>query len=370
MTLQSHSSSLSGTSSDLSRLAAEAERHHGDSLSPRTRKAYESDWRQWDAWCARLGTDSLPVRPEIVRLYVTDMAAQVTTSGDYRFKAATITRHLAALAWRSRQEGGIHDLARHPAIAPVMAGIRRERAEKPRRVKPLLRDDVARLISSMSHDTWPAGVSAARDTLALLLGFAAALRREEVAGLRIGDLLPDPHDGLHLHLGATKTDQDGTGTVLAVPYGTHPITCAPCARVRWLRLVATSSRPERMRLVLTTGDPDTWEHVCRGAVGTLDTQPEQPLLRAIPRSGAIGDDAITGGALNQMLKRRLAAAGYNPEPYGSHSLRAGFVTQARRNGAPARAVRRQTRHASDAMVDVYDREYVPLLGNAVEDVGL
>jgi hypothetical protein len=46
------------------------------------------------------------------------------------------------------------------------------------------------------------------------------------------------------------------------------------------------------------------------------------------------------------------------------------VTQARRNGAEHRAVRRQTRHGSDAMVETYDREEAPLLDNAATMLGL
>jgi hypothetical protein len=33
-------------------------------------------------------------------------------------------------------------------------------------------------------------------------------------------------------------------------------------------------------------------------------------------------------------------------------------------------VRRQTRHGSDAMVETYDREHAPLIGNAVTKLGL
>ena len=80
---------------------------------------------------------------------------------------------------------------------------------------------------------------------------------------------------------------------------------------------------------------------------------------------------ISGAALNDMLKRRLKQAGYDPTPYSAHSLRAGMVTQARRNGASAREIRLQTRHGSDAMVDVYDREWMPLTKeNAVWKLGL
>jgi hypothetical protein len=46
------------------------------------------------------------------------------------------------------------------------------------------------------------------------------------------------------------------------------------------------------------------------------------------------------------------------------------VTQAFRNGADAHAIMRQTRHTNPATLEVYARENVPLLGNAVTQVGL
>lgn len=55
---------------------------------------------------------------------------------------------------------------------------------------------------------------------------------------------------------------------------------------------------------------------------------------------------------------------------GGHSLRAGFVTQAFRNGADAHAIMRQTGHATPVMLEVYAREHAPLIGNAVTTLGL
>ena len=94
-----------------------------------------------------------------------------------------------------------------------------------------------------------------------------------------------------------------------------------------------------------------------------------PLLRAVGKGGTLATVAITGDGLHAMVKRRAATAGISG-PIGFHSLRAGFVTQARRNGADTRAVRRQTRHSCDAMVEIYDRDHAPLLGNAVTTLGL
>jgi len=203
---------------------------------------------------------------------------------------------------------------------------------------------------------------------------------------------------------ASKTDQDAAGATIVLPYGRHPQTCPPCAALRWLRLLdaAAHGRPALMRAVLQTPPGPEQDHLyphpddshpddshpddsaqgsdapvgarAVGPGGTAQSPacrapvPELPagmaLLRAVRRGGTLADAAVTGDALHAMIGRRASAAGL-AGPIGFHSLRAGFITQARRAGADHRAVRRQTRHSSDAMVEAYDRDHTPLAGNAV-----
>ncbi len=72
--------------------------------------------------------------------------------------------------------------------------------------------------------------------------------------------------------------------------------------------------------------------------------------------------------MHKAVRRRAEQACYDPAlvtQLGGHSLRAGFVTQAFRNGADAHAIMRQTGHTTPEMVQVYARERTPLVGNAV-----
>lgn len=369
---------------DLADLAAASEelemlRRQGDSIeeaarSANTKRLYATAWNQFEAWCAKHGLVPLPADPETVRLYATDLAIQFLPSGEPRYKVASIRAHLSAISRTHYDHGHGRDLIRTEGISNLMAGLARTRLEKPSRRRPLLVDDLRNLIAAMDHTTWPAGVQSTRDTFCLLFGFASALRRSEQAALLVGDVVLAPLDGLHIRLGQTKTDQEGQGVTLGVPYGQHPLTCPVCAYVRWLRILDAwdnRGRSAAMREVFETPEPAEWTHVCRGAVPDLPA--DQPLLRRVSKSGAIGEPtapALTGDALYDMLKRRLVEAGYDPSPYGWHSLRSGFVTQARRNGADTRSVRRQTRHSSDGMVDTYDREHLPLKDNAANVLGL
>jgi site-specific recombinase XerC len=69
--------------------------------------------------------------------------------------------------------------------------------------------------------TDPAGC---RDRALLLLGFAGALRRSELVGLDLADVT-EGTDGLTVHLRRSKTDQEGTGRTVGVPFGSNPATC-------------------------------------------------------------------------------------------------------------------------------------------------
>lgn len=251
----------------------------------------------------------------------------------------------------------------------VVNGIKRERQHRSRRMRPLLLDDIRTILAQLSYSAWPHGVSAIRDAFALLAGFAGAFRRSELAALTTDAVTWHPHDGLHVYLAMSKTDQTGQGATVALPYGRNPGTCVVCAWVRWLTVLAAAEhgRPALMSAVRAVPPWDEWQHVCRD--GAPPVPARMPLLRAVLRGGRLAPTGITGDALHVMIKRRAATAGFGQD-VGFHSLRAGFVTQARRNGADPRAIRRQTRHGSDAMVEVYDREYVPLAGNAVLELGL
>ncbi len=98
-----------------------------------------------------------------------------------------------------------------------------------------------------------------------------------------------------------------------------------------------------------------------------------PLFRAIAKNGNLSDTALSGASVHAAIRRRAAAAGYDDNvvaQLGGHSLRAGFVTQAFRNGADAHAIMRQTGHTNPATVELYAREHAPLVGNAVTEIGL
>lgn len=186
-----------------------------------------------------------------------------------------------------------------------------------RQMSALLVHDLQRIMSSMDEalqlarqtEPDPRGLRKVmlldlRDRALLLVGFATALRREELAGIGLEHTVRDDN-GIIITPPHTKTDQTGSRrTPRPVPRGTHISTCPVTALDRWLAAAE-----------ITTG----------------------PIFRPVSRWGTIGAKAFTGQVVRTIVRDRAAAAGL-PGSWGAHSLRAGFATQSARNGVPRHAI--------------------------------
>jgi integrase len=79
----------------------------------------------------------------------------------------------------------------------------------------------------------PDGLPGKRDAALLLLGFAGAFRRSELVALTVRDI-EFLDDGLKVTLRRGKTDQEGQGRGIGVPYGSNPQLCPVRSLRRWL----------------------------------------------------------------------------------------------------------------------------------------
>jgi integrase len=356
------------------------------STSSATKAAYRSDWARFERWAAVGGHQVLPASPLVVAAYLTGAAEERKGDGRPAFGSASLSRWASSI-------NQIHTAAGFPApgrsevVRRALSGVRRTRETPPKRRSPLLLTDVRLLLEAMrpSMLVWPAGMAAHRDAALLLMGFTGAHRRSELVGLHISDVTVHPADGLHVRVRSSKTDQEGQGTVRALPYGRDPQTCPPCALVRWRRLLLAytdddGGRPAALAQLHKRGL--STKHICRSVdhntskpadVDAVGDEPagggggERWLFPTIHKTGRPGK-VMTGDALAAMIQRRAAAAGYTPaqvDLLGGHSLRSGFVTEAFRAGADAHSIMRQTGHRDPKMLEVYAREFAPLVGNAV-----
>jgi hypothetical protein len=202
-------------------LAARAAVYATQARGPGTLRAYRSAWRQYDAWCVRLGLPALSGDPRLVGMYLTAAAE--------RLAVATLQVHLAAIVTAHRLVGLSLDPG-HPSIALLLDGIRRRRGTRPaRQATPISPAMLARMVGAQ-----PATPLGLRNRAILLAGFGGALRRSEIAALNIGDVELIDGRGVVLTVRRSKTDQHGAGAAVAIWRSDDPDLCALTALRRWL----------------------------------------------------------------------------------------------------------------------------------------
>ena len=286
------------------------------------------------------GLGALPADVRTVTLYIADKAAP--SDGSAPLKVSTLERRLSAIAQAHRLAGLASPASkRDEPLHSVWAGLTRTVGRATEKVAPALTADVVAMVEALptvdlGHGAWEWTAAARRDRALLLVGFAGALRRSEIAALEVGDLAFGS-DGLRLRLRRSKTDQERAGVTLGLHYGDRPLSCPVRAVQDWVRSVPIT---------------------------------EGPLFRSVDRHGNVGDRALDGGSVARVVKRAAARAGLDPSAYSGHSLRAGFATQAARAGAHERAIMRHTRHKSERVLREYIREGRLFDENPTDALGL
>lgn len=267
-----------------------------------TLRAYGSDWGHFQDWCWERGLDPLPAAPEVVATWLAALALKGKAD-------STITRHLAAIGWKHRQDGLVAQVGRdaHGLISDTLAGIRREQRARPTRKKAAISArDLARMIGAAEGQ----GTTALRDRAILAIGLASAMRRSELVALQLSDVeMID--QGLKLRIRHSKTDQEGEGATIAVPAG---------------------------KLLKPVDHLNAWLKVRGGASGPLFT-----------RTGITGEFTMapmSDRSVARLVQRYANKVGLDPAVLGAHSLRAGFLTEAARTRASIPKMQEVSRHKS------------------------
>ena len=194
-----------------------------------TLRGYQSDWRDFCAWCESGGClCSLPAAADAVAGYIAECAGHL--------KPGSIQRRLNAIA-EAHKAAGLDSPTRAAIVRNTLKGIRRTLGTAPAQKAPALTDDIRAMV-----DATDAGLIGARDRALILLGFAGAFRRSELVSLDVEDCAFGK-DGLTLTLRRSKTDQDGAGRRIGIPYGSNPETCPVRTVQAWLELVGVTAGP-------------------------------------------------------------------------------------------------------------------------------
>jgi len=222
-----------------------------------------------------------------------------------------------------------HKIADHPSptraveVAEVFKGIRREKGTAQKRAKPLVLPELKKVVDSMRPS-----FLGRRDTALLLVGWAAALRRSELVALDF-EHFEMVEEGLILTIRRSKTDQEGAGFKLGIPFARDSRYCPVKRLAHWVELARISAGP----LFFSIGTPGKKFHA-----------------KITDRK------RLSAKFVNEIIKKRVAEAGFKPDGYSGHSLRAGFVTSAAKVETPEHLIQCHTRHRSTKVLRDYIRE--------------
>ena len=292
------------------------------SKAENTLRGYQSDWREFCAWCEGHGVAPLPAAHESVAAYVAECAGHL--------KPGSIQRRLNAIA-EAHKAAGLDSPTSAGMVKNVMKGIRRTLGTAPVQKSPTLTDDIRAMV-----DAADPGLIGARDRALILLGFAGAFRRSELVALDVEDCAFGK-DGLTVTLRRSKTDQVGAGRKIGIPYGSNPETCPVRTLQSWLELIGISAGP---------------------------------VFRAISRHGHVRPRRLSPVDVARVVKKLADRAGLDATKYAGHSLRAGHATSAAIAGASERSIMNQTGHRSVQMVRRYIRDGSLFRENSAGKLGL
>ncbi|MEI7601933.1 MAG: site-specific integrase [Aestuariivirga sp.] len=311
-------------STAIATIAEQATAYAEAATADNTRRAYRAAWADFIGWCAERQLCPLPATEVTVGLYLADRAGAL--------KRSTLGLRLAAISVAHKAKSYRLD-TKAPQIANVLRGIGRIHGTAPAKKQAATLDVVRDAVRALGKDD---SLKALRDRTIMLIGFAAALRRSEIAAIDIEHLRFAP-EGLVLTLPRRKTDQEGQGTEIGIPFGQDAQYC-----------------PVRTAQAL----------IERGGITN------GPLFRSVTRGGAMKALRMTDRDIARAIQGAITAAGYDGANFGGHSLRSGFATTAGRAGVPERIIMLQTGHKSLPVLRGYIRRGSLFTENAAAMIGM
>jgi integrase len=309
----------------LEEAAEKAREYAGKAKAPNTLRSYRAAWNDFAAWCAAGGRTPLPALSATLAMYLADRADT--------HKTATLQHRLAAIS-QAHQRAGFGDLnpCRDPQVREVWKGIRRDKGTAPSRKTPVLTADLRRMLAALSRHR----LIDRRDAALLLFGFTGALRRSELVALDVSHV-EITRDGLVVTIVRSKTDGDGEGFTLGLPYTSDPESCPVRALLAWLEAAAIT---------------------------------EGPIFRAVNRHGRLAPERLSHAAVALIVQKHAGRLGLDATRFAGHSLRAGFATSAAMEDVPERDAMAHMRQKSVNVHRGYVRQANLFKRNPVARLGL
>tara|TARA_B100001057_G_scaffold228076_1_gene228359 strand:+ start:566 stop:1471 length:906 start_codon:yes stop_codon:yes gene_type:complete len=293
---------------DLKNLEIETLRNLKNSKSNNTLRAYQSDFKDFSAFCSKNGFSSIPTQPKIIALYITHLSKSS--------KFSTLKRRIASISVIHKLKGHYLD-TKHPIIMENLHGIKRTLGSRQKAKKPILINDLKLIIKAIDKEK-------IRDKALILIGFAGGFRRSELVNIYYDDV-EFVTEGVKILIKRSKTDQSGEGIVKAIPYFDNQEFCP---------------------------------------VTTLKNYINEKFLNI--SEGKVFE--ISDKSVALIIKKYAEKAGLDPSKYAGHSLRSGFATTAAEFGAEERNIMAMTGHKTTQMVRRYIQEANLFKNNALNKI--
>mgnify|MGYP001347141763 FL=1 len=210
---------------------------------------------------------------------------------------------------------------KHPIIMENLMGIKRIKGSNQKGKKPLLINDLKKLIKVI-HETKEKDLKKIRDKALVLIGFSGGFRRSELVNIENNDI-EFVSEGVKIFVKRSKTDQSGEGMIKAIPYFDNHQFCPVIALKNWIEIFDLKNR----------------------------------------RIFNISDKSVA-----LIIKKYAKYAGLDSHRYAGHSLRSGFATSTAESGAEERNIMAMTGHKSREMVRRYIKEANLFKNNALSKI--
>jgi integrase len=315
----------------------EPDEYELDSKSWPTWRRYRAAFNRYAEFCEEIGAQPFPATVPTIRIFFRHVV-----KGGGAVVSCDITKQVIKM---------VHRLRGYPPVEwdnmrEFHQGIRRRHGGARRQAQPLRIEDLQAILGRLDHGT-PRG---ARDGAILALGWAGALRSEEITRLAWdapgidgkGHIVTRPA-GVEVHFRRTKTDQTGReAQQVIIPAPDVPLV------LTWLGHWERIAGRVPGRLIFTQVSRSNrliWKQMAPTGV------------TAVVRKNVL--EFLLAAGMEQVAAVALAGC------YRSHSLRSGYATSAAAGGVVEADIRDHCRHKSPLTTANYIR-----LGRKWEHGGL
>ena len=309
---------------DLKKLHEDTLNNLKSSKATNTLRAYKSDFKDFGAFCAKHGFNSMPTEPKVVSLYLTHLSKNS--------KISTLRRRLVSIGVVHKLKGHYLD-TKHPVIIENLMGIKRKKGSIQTGKKPILINHLKQIINVIDEQKIEK-IKKLRNKTLVLIGFGGGFRRTELISINHEDI-DFVQEGVKITVRRSKTDQFGEGMIKGLPFFSNEKYCPVTNLKNWLILSK-----------IKTG----------------------PIFRRFAKGSILTRHRLTDQSVVLIIKDCLKLAGIENQNFAGHSLRSGFATVAAESGADERSIMAMTGHKTTQMVRRYIREANIFKNNALSKI--